>query len=180
MPVTTTCVLFAIPIASGVVAERLVTISLATQRLRLSEGQRLLMDVAVSTARNGAGEQQGSGCTPRGWHLIRAKIGAGCPVNTVFVARRPSGELYSPELRRSAPGRDWILTRILWLSGLEPGKNRLGCVDTMRRYIYIHGTPDEEPMGIPLSHGCVRMRNSDIIALFDRVSAGTRVLITDA
>ncbi|MCW9089700.1 MAG: L,D-transpeptidase [Gammaproteobacteria bacterium] len=157
----------------------LITISIAAQRLRLLADQAVLMDVAVSTARNGAGEEQGSGCTPRGRHVVRARIGEGCPENSVFVARRPTGEIYTPELRRLAPQRDWILSRILWLSGLEPGKNRLGSRDSMRRFIYIHGTPDEEPMGVPLSHGCVRMRNSDIIALFDLVPVGTQVLITE-
>jgi len=160
-------------------AERRIDISIAEQRLRLLQGDDVLMEVAVSTALNGVGEEEGSGCTPRGWHLVRARIGEGCPESSVFVGRRPTGEIYSPELRRQAPQRDWILSRILWLSGLEPGRNRLGSVDTMRRYIYIHGTPDEEPMGVPLSHGCVRMRNSDIIALFDRVPVGTRVLITE-
>lgn len=160
-------------------AERALIISIAEQQLRLMEGQKALMDVAISTALNGPGEEEGSGCTPRGRHVVRAKIGAGCPENTVFVARRPTGEIYTSELRQKAPQRDWILSRILWLSGLEPGKNRLGNRDTMRRFIYIHGTPDEEPMGIPLSHGCVRMRNRDIIALFDMVPVGTRVLITE-
>lgn len=106
-------------------------------------------------------------------------IGKGCPPDTVFVGRRPTGEIYSPSLREASPGRDWILTRILWLSGLEPGRNRLGNVDTMRRYIYIHGSPDDVAMGVPGSHGCVRMRNSDIIELFDMVEAGTRVLIEE-
>jgi L,D-transpeptidase YbiS len=134
--------------------ERIVVeVSLAEQRLRLSRNGEMLMDCRISTARNGAGERTGSECTPRGWHLVRAKIGAGCPVNTVFRRRRPTGELYTPRLRESHPGRDWILTRILWLSGLEPGLNRLGEVDTMRRYIYIHGAPDEVPMGVPGSHG---------------------------
>lgn len=156
---------------------KLIRISLGRQRLQLLDDAQVLMDVAVSTAVNGPGEENGSGCTPRGWHLVRAKIGADCPENTVFRARRPTGEIYSPDLRQSNPGRDWILSRILWLSGLEPGRNRLGNVDTMRRYIYIHGTPDEEPMGVPQSHGCVRMRNRDIIRLFDFVEIGTRVLI---
>lgn len=158
-------------------AERLIRISIAEQRLRLLEGDEVLMDVAVSTAKNGVGEANGSGCTPRGWHTVRAKIGQGCPRDAVFIGRRPTGEVYSPTLRRAAPQRDWILSRILWLSGLEPGKNRLGSVDTMRRYIYIHGCPDEEPMGVALSHGCVRMRNDDIMALFERVAVGTRVWI---
>jgi L,D-transpeptidase YbiS len=158
---------------------RLIRISLGRQRLQLLDNERLLMDVPVSTAANGPGEENGSGCTPRGWHLVRAKIGAGCPENTVFRARRPTGEIYSASLREANPGRDWILSRILWLSGVEPGRNRLGTVDTMRRYIYIHGTPDEEPMGVELSHGCVRMHNRDIIRLFEHVEIGTRVLIEE-
>ncbi|RJG04725.1 L,D-transpeptidase [Noviherbaspirillum cavernae] len=134
---------------------------------------------AVSTASNGLGEQQGSNCTPRGRHVVRAKIGGGMPANTVFRGRRPTGELYSTELAQQQPGRDWILTRILWLSGCEPGFNRLGEVDTMRRYIYIHGCPDSEPMGTPCSHGCVRMRNAEIIELFELVPAGTPVEIRE-
>lgn len=153
-----------------------IDIHLATQTLELLDDEgRVIRRYPVSTARNGAGEQRGSYCTPRGRHVIRAKIGAGAPENTVFVRRRPTGEIYSPELAARHPGRDWILTRILWLSGCEPGFNRLGEVDTMRRYIYIHGSPDEVPMGVPGSRGCVRMRNRDIIELFDLVEAGTPV-----
>lgn len=129
----------------------------------------------VSTARNGVGERRGSECTPRGRHVIRAKIGAGAPENTVFVARRPTGEICSPELAAQQPQRDWILTRILWLSGCEPGFNRLGEVDTMRRYVYVHGVPDDVPMGVPGSRGCIRMRNAEIVELFDLVQAGTPV-----
>ncbi len=143
------------------------------------ERGRVLMQTRVSTARNGAGERINSGCTPRGRHVIRAKIGAGQPPNAVFVSRRPTGEIYSPALRAAYPGRDWILTRILWLSGLEPGRNRLGDVDTMRRYIYIHGCPDEDPMGVPGSRGCIKMRNHEIIELFDRVHTGTLVDIKE-
>ncbi len=132
---------------------------------------------AVSTAANGAGCEKGSGCTPLGEHIVRAKIGASLPANTVFVGRRPTGEICTPGLMAQFPERDWILTRILWLSGKEVGKNRLGNVDTMQRYIYIHGTPDSMEMGKPDSHGCVRMRNADIIQLFDIVPVGTPVLI---
>jgi L,D-transpeptidase YbiS len=132
---------------------------------------------SIATARNGAGEKNGSNCTPRGRHVVRAKIGAGCPENTVFAGRRPTGEIYSPELKQKFPDRDWILTRILWLSGCEVGFNRLGSVDTMRRYIYIHATPDSVPMGVPTSHGCILMRNADMIELFDRVPVGTTVNI---
>lgn len=160
-------------------SELIVHVSLGAQRLRLLDGDRVVAKYSVSTAKNGPGERMGSECTPRGWHLIRAKIGADCPVNTVFVRRRPTGETYSPELRDRFPSRDWILTRILWLSGLEPGRNRFGDVDTMRRYIYIHGCPDEEEMGVPLSHGCIRMRNSAVLGLFDRVKVGTRVLVVE-
>ena len=138
-----------------------------------------LREYSVSTATNGAGEMRGSYCTPRGHHVIRAKIGAGAPANTIFVARRPTGEIWSPELAAKFPNRDWILTRILWLSGCESGFNRLGEVDTMRRYIYIHGSPDAVEMGKPGSIGCVRMRNADIIELYELVHAGTRVEIRD-
>ena len=130
---------------------------------------------SVSTARNGAGEASGSFCTPRGRHIIRARIGAGAPIGAAFRGRRPTGEVWTPALAAANPGRDWILTRILWLSGTEPGFNRLGEVDSMRRYIYIHGTPDTEPMGVPLSIGCVRMRNRDVAELFELVPAGTPV-----
>jgi len=136
-----------------------------------------IMRFQIATARNGVGERLGSEQTPRGEHYIRAKIGAGQPANAVFISRRPTGETYSPALRTAFPERDWILTRILWLCGLERGKNRLGKVDTLRRYIYIHGCPDDDPMGSPSSRGCVKMRNNDIIRLFDRVPAGTRVTI---
>ena len=129
----------------------------------------------VSTARNGAGEASGSFCTPRGRHIIRARIGAGAPIGAAFRGRRPTGEVWTPELAAANPGRDWILTRILWLSGTEPGFNRLGEVDSMRRYIYIHGTPDSEPMGAPLSIGCVRVRNRVGVELFELVPAGTAV-----
>lgn len=139
----------------------------------------VLRHYAVSTAKAGPGEVAGSYCTPRGRHLVRAKIGAGCPANTVFVRRRPTGELWTPELAAAHPGRDWILTRILWLSGCEPGRNRLGCVDTMRRYIYIHGSPDAAVMGKPGSHGCIRMNNADIVELFDLVAPYTAVEITE-
>ncbi len=130
---------------------------------------------AVSTSKNGLGETNGSFCTPRGRHIVRAKIGAGQPVNAVFVRRRPTGELWTPELHAAYPGRDWILTRILWLSGCEPGFNRLREVDTMRRYIYIHGTPDTTDLGRPGSIGCIRMRNADIVELFDLVPPYTPV-----
>ena len=132
---------------------------------------------SVSTAKNGAGEEKGSYRTPRGRHIVRARIGAGAPLGAAFRGRRPTGEVWTPALADSAPERDWILTRILWLSGREPGFNRFGDVDTMRRYIYIHGTPDTEPMGVPLSIGCVRMRNREVAELFDLVPAGTPVEI---
>jgi len=161
-------------------APRHIKVSIDEQRLQLLDDNRIVMDAAVSTAANGPGEIMHSECTPRGWHRIRAKIGAGCVANTVFVGRRPSGEIYTPALKVAQPDRDWILTRILWLCGLEPGRNRFGEVDSMRRYIYIHGCPEADPMGVASSHGCVKMRNSDVIELFDRVPVGTRVLIQEA
>ena len=156
-----------------------VQVVLAEQVLRLWHGEEPVAEYRVSTAANGPGEENGSFCTPRGRHRIRAKVGAGCPENTVFVGRRPTGEIYDPELRRQAPDRDWILTRILWLCGTEPGRNRFGRVDTMRRYVYIHGAPDDDPMGVPTSKGCVKMRNADVIDLFDRVAVGIPVVIEE-
>jgi lipoprotein-anchoring transpeptidase ErfK/SrfK len=155
-----------------------IEISIPGQSLALLDAHgRELKRYRVSTAKNGPGELRDSLCTPRGRHVVRAKIGAGQPVNAVFVRRRPTGEIWTPALAQQFPGRDWILTRILWLSGCEPGFNRLGPVDTMRRYIYIHGSPDTVAMGIPGSIGCVRMRNADIVDLFERVAAGTPVEI---
>lgn len=155
-------------------------VSVARQTLQVSDDQgNVLQEYLISTAKAGVGEVSGSYCTPRGMHIIRAKIGAGKAANTVFVRRRPTGELWTPALAAQYPGRDWILTRILWLSGCQPGYNRLGCVDTMRRYVYIHGSPDTATMGVPGSHGCIRMRNSDIIELFDQVACYTQVDIRE-
>lgn len=158
---------------------KIIVVSIAEQRLQVRDDDEVLMDVAVATAKNGPGEQSGSERTPRGWHYVRAKIGAGAAANAVFVGRRFTGEYFDEALRVQHPKRDWILTRILWLCGLERGKNRLGAVDTMRRYIYIHGCPDRDAMGVPSSHGCVKMRNADVIHLFDLVPAGTRVFIDE-
>ena len=154
-----------------------IEIDLPKQELTLRDGTRVLKKYSVSTARRGAGEKNGSFCTPRGSHIVRAKIGTGQSLNAVFVRRRPTGEIWTPELNAKHPGRDWMLTRIPWLSGCEPGKNRLGEVDTMRRYIYIHGSPETAQMGKPGSIGCVRMRNRDILELFDRVAPYTEVEI---
>jgi len=156
-----------------------IEISIPRQTLTLRDGNRVLKSYSVSTATRGAGEKNGSLCTPRGRHIVRARIGAGQPPNTVFVRRRPTGEVWTPELHGKFPGRDWILTRILWLSGCEVGKNRLGEVDTMRRYIYIHGCPDSAELGKPGSIGCVRMRNRDVTELFDRVDPYTAVEIME-
>lgn len=154
-------------------------ISIAEQRLYAFAQGELLLCLPVSTARNGAGELNGSGCTPRGLHVVRARIGEGLPLNAVLRGRRWTGEVWSPELHQQHPERDWILTRILWLSGCEKGFNRLSQVDTFRRYIYLHGTPDSEPMGLPLSHGCVRLRNADMLMLFERVGPGCAVRIVE-
>ena len=157
-----------------------ININISTQELDLIDFYgSFVQHYAISTSKNGAGEQNGSYCTPRGSHIIRAKIGAGSPLNTVFVERRPTGEIYSPELASKFPQRDWILTRILWLSGCEPGHNRMGRVDTMRRAIYIHGSPDSAEMGKPGSHGCIRMRNKDLVELFDLVPVRTLVDIRE-
>ena len=155
-----------------------IEISLSAQTLLLNQQGRV-KTYPVSTALNGAGEQKGSNCTPRGRHQIRAKIGGDHPIRSVFVGRRPTGEIYNSELAAEYPDRDWVLTRILWLSGDEPGINRLGNVDTMQRLVYIHGCPDSEPMGVPKSHGCIRMTNTDVAELFNCVDVGASVQINE-
>lgn len=157
-----------------------IDVSIADQTLTLFDDNDAVMKrYSVSTAAKGAGEQMGSYQTPRGLHRIRARIGDGLPLGAVLRGRRPTGEICTPELIAAQPGKDWILTRILWLCGEKPGFNRGGEVDTMRRYVYIHGTPDDTALGVPGSHGCIRMRNSDLVELFDRVPVGTPVLIRE-
>jgi len=156
-----------------------IIVNIATQTLTLQEGNKILGQYLISTGANGVGEEKDSEKTPRGKHIIRAKIGYGAAVGTIFRGRRPTGEIYQSGMQTQYPNRDWILTRILWLSGKEPGKNRLGDFDTMRRYIYIHGSPDETPMGKPGSRGCIRMHNTDLISLFTMVTVGTPVLILE-
>jgi lipoprotein-anchoring transpeptidase ErfK/SrfK len=154
-----------------------ILVDVPTQQLFLYENGQLLKIYQVSTSSKGLGEKIHSEMTPRGWHIIRAKIGEGAPINAIFERRRFLGKIYDEKLEAEFPEKDWILTRIMWLSGLEVGKNRLGECDTMRRYIYIHGVPDSKPMGLPLSHGCIRMQNDDIIELFSKIVVGTRVFI---
>lgn len=154
-----------------------IEVSLSKQKLYVFQADELLKTFQISSAEKGIGCEKNSFQTPIGKHKIRAKIGENQPINTVFVARRPTGEIYSPELKQANPNRDWILTRILWLSGCEPGKNRLGNVDTMQRFVYIHGTPDDEAIDKPLSHGCLRMRNQDIVELFAMIPVGTPIEI---
>jgi len=158
-----------------------IEISVAAQTLQLlDDAGQLLRQYTISSAAKGVGEQMGSYQTPRGRHRIRARSGDGLPLGTVLRGRRPTGEICTPELLAAQPDRDWILTRILWLCGEEPGKNRGGQVDTMRRYVYIHGTPDNVVLGVPGSHGCIRMRNTDMVDLFNRVPVGTPVNISES
>ena len=158
-----------------------IEISVAAQTLQLlDDAGQLLRQYTISSAAKGVGEQMGSYQTPRGRHRIRARIGDGLPLGAVLRGRRPTGEICTPELMAVQPDRDWILTRILWLCGEEPGKNRGGQVDTMRRYVYIHGTPESAVLGVPGSHGCIRMRNTDMVDLFNRVPVGTPVNISES
>ena len=157
--------------------EKHIDIDINKQILTLCEDKSVLSSYAISTAKNGVGQQSGSECTPLGKHIIDSKIGNDAIENSVFVGREETGEIFSEELRKTNPERDWILTRILWISGQEEGKNRGGEVDTKSRYIYIHGCPDEDSFVLPSSHGCVKMRNKDIVELFKNVDAGTRVFI---
>ncbi len=154
-------------------------VDIRAQRLHLIENGRRTATFCISTAANGAGEVIGSGMTPRGRHRVRAKIGGGLPAAAVLSGRRWTGEVWTPQLHAQQPGRDWILSRILWLSGCEIGRNRLGCVDTFRRYIYLHGTPYRDALGTPASKGCVRLSNDDIIELYERIAPGTEVDLQD-
>ncbi len=154
-------------------------VSIAAQRMDAMRDGQVVGSYRISTALAGPGELKNSGCTPRGLHYVRARIGEGLPLNAVLRGRRWTGEICTPELYASQPGRDWILTRILWLSGCEKGHNRLGPVDTFQRYIYIHGTPDLERLGQPVSHGCIRMDNHELITLFNQTRAGTPVHIDE-
>lgn len=156
-----------------------IEICISSQTLRVKSGHRVVKSYPVSTARNGPGEKQDSECTPRGIHVIAQKIGAGCKPNTVFVGRQPTGEIFNPGLRQQFPDRDWIITRILWLKGCEPGLNQGGDVDTYQRYIYIHGAPDDVPMGRPGSRGCIRLCNQDMIELFDMSEVGMKVSVVE-
>lgn len=157
-----------------------IIVNIKEQKLQYRVNDVIEREYSISTAKNGVGEKNGSECTPRGRHIIRAKIGVGEKLNSIFVGRRFTGEIFTESLRQEYPDRDWILTRILWLSGLETGINRLGSVDTMRRYIYIHGCPDNDVMGQASSHGCIKMRNTELIELFDKVEVGELVTIKEA
>jgi L,D-transpeptidase YbiS len=163
---------------STVKIDRTVFIQLTRQLLTIVEAGEPVCEFSVSTSRYGPGERIGSQCTPRGTHVVRAMVGNDHPPGSVFVGRRFTNEIFDDDLSCRYPDRDWILTRVIWLSGREPGRNRFGDVDSLRRYIYIHGTPDSEPVGVPFSHGCIRMRNADVIALYDRINIGTMVEIT--
>ena len=156
-----------------------IIVNVKKQELQYWNNDQLECSYSISTAKNGVGEEQGSECTPRGQHIVRAKIGNGAAINSIFVGRRFTSEIFNEDIRKKFPERDWILTRILWLSGTELGVNRLGNVDTMQRYIYIHGCPDKDVMGQPSSHGCIKMRNSELVELFDKVDVGTLVTIKE-
>jgi len=154
-----------------------ININISEQTLVLFKNNKAVLTYLISSAKKGTGQEFGSEKTPLGIHIVRAKIGSNLPVNAVFKGRRYTGEIYDSKLADQFPQRDWILSRILWLSGTEVGRNRLGSVDSMRRYIYVHGTPDTEPMGIAASHGCIRMKNKELIHLYDQVHPGCLVNI---
>ena len=154
-----------------------IIITATWQRLQCYENGVFLHAYPISTGKNGLGEQMHSECTPRGWHSVYSRIGRECEENSVFVEREWTGEVYTQALARDYPRRDWILTRIIQLEGLEAGRNLGGNVDTLSRFIYIHGTPDTTLLGVPGSHGCIRMRNRDLMAFAEWVRVGTSVLI---
>lgn len=158
-------------------SQQLIIVRSDNQSLSCFEQDKLVYSYSISTGKNGLGEQEGSECTPRGWHQIHQVIGQDHQENSVFVGRQWTGEIYSEELGRVFPNRDWILTRIVQLDGLQPGLNKGGSVDSLSRYIYIHGTPDTTELGKPGSRGCIRMRNSDIIQLCNWIESSAKIHI---
>ena len=154
-------------------------ISVSEQMLKLLHNNKTKKQYKISTASLGVVQKKDSNKTPLGKHIIMAKIGDKLPKFAVLKGRRFTRKIWSRELDSASDNVDWILTRILWLSGTELGKNRLGDVDSMQRFIYIHGTNEENLLGTPSSHGCVRMANEDIIELFNNVSVGDQVEIVE-
>ncbi|OGT50377.1 MAG: hypothetical protein A3E82_05030 [Gammaproteobacteria bacterium RIFCSPHIGHO2_12_FULL_38_11] len=146
-----------------------ITINITQQKLYLkNSNDEIISEYIISSAKNGIGEKKGSGQTPLGLHTIYQKIGEAMPIFTVFKGRTPTGEIWNADLSQQYPDRDFILTRILWLTGPQT---------PLDRYIYIHGTSDEAYLGTPQSHGCIRMRNTDLIDFFEKVLEGESVFI---
>lgn len=151
-------------------------VSVERQKLVGIENGRIRFVCICSTAAKGVGNREGSNQTPLGWHEIDERIGDGLPVGAVFVGRKFTGQVWQPGERTT---KDLVLTRILWLRGLEPGKNAGPGIDSHARYIYIHGTPAEEKLGTPASMGCVRLSNEEMVQVFERAESGVRVLISE-
>ncbi len=152
----------------------MIRIVVSQQKLYHRRSTGVVRTYPVSTAENGVGNYEGSFQTPLGKHRVRFKIGGSEPEFTYFVAREAAG-LFSEAVKHQRS--DWILSRILWLEGMQPGVNKRGRVDTFSRYIYIHGTNEEHLIGQPVSHGCIRMKSGDIMDLFEHVTCGESVLI---
>ena len=156
-------------------------------RIKVSEQKLYLLNEAgavereypVSTSKYGVGSENGSEKTPLGLHRIKDKVGGAMPVNMVLVGREPKG-LLEDCIRDGVELPDDVITsRIMWLEGMEPGRNQGGHVDTYNRYIYIHGTSEEDKIGTPASIGCIRMLNDDVVELYRLVDKGTEVLIEE-
>jgi len=155
-------------------------VGVKSQTLRYYDGSGLLArQYSVSTAKFGVGEQKNSYQTPRGWHKVCEKIGDGAEKDTIIFRQKITPWKYSETLHQQYPNKDWILTRVLWLCGMEPGLNQGGDVDSYDRYIYIHGAGAHVPFGTPSSLGCVRMKSDDVIELFDHTAVGTDVYIDE-
>jgi len=159
---------------AAVPPSKLIVVDISLQKLGFMVGGSVVAEYSVSTSKYGIGCRHNTGCTPIGWHRISAKIGANEPLGTVFKGRRATGITASLQ---SSSAEDLITSRILWLTGLQGKFNRGGQVDSKNRYIYIHGTAQEHLLGTPVSVGCVRMANDDVLDLFNQVDAGTLVFI---
>ncbi len=150
-------------------------VSVASQQLIGIKDGQVVFAYPCSTASNGTGNLEGSNKTPLGWHIIDERYGEGLPWGAIFKERRYIKRNWEPQ---NPTSEDLILTRIMWLRGLEPGLNAGGKIDSHARYIYIHGTPEEHLLGTPASKGCIRLANRDVMDVFSVTKTGTKVLIT--
>lgn len=159
--------------------EPVVLISIKHQKLVVMQQAKVVATYPISSSAKGVGSEAGSDKTPLGIHRVAQKFGAGAPAGTIFKGRVNTGRRAEIITEAKSINTDDVTTRILWLDGMEHGLNKGGNVDSKSRYIYIHGTPEEGLIGTPASHGCIRMKNDDVAALYELIDEGCFVVIMD-